>query len=74
MPGEGRSNVNHGLFVLGPEKPQSLRGAELDDSLTKAGNIPVAKDCPDPLDEAVLFSIALDILSGHKTDQSLAGC
>ena len=73
MSGECCSNVNHCLFVLGSEKRQSLRGTELDDSLPKSGNVPVAKDRPNPFDEAILFSIPLDVLSGHKADQSLAG-
>jgi hypothetical protein len=42
---------------------RGLQGAKLDDSLTKSGN---------PLDEAVLFSIPLDVLSSHKAHQSLA--
>ena len=65
---EGDGGVDHGLFVLGLKK-RELRSAEFLEGLAETGDVAVAEDTEDAVDEAMLGAVAADVLLLEKFDQ-----
>jgi hypothetical protein len=64
--------MNHPLFILGPIKAQPFFASQLDNALTKAGNVAVTEDTPNPFDKAALTAVAFNELASQESGQSLA--
>ena len=64
--------MNHSLLVLRPVKGQAFDRSELHDTLAESGDVTVAKDAPDPLDNTVFNPVTFRILLREKTDERLA--
>jgi hypothetical protein len=64
--------MHHALLMLRPIESESALVRELYDALTEPGDIAVAKNTPDALNEPILASIALDILVRYELHQCLS--
>jgi len=64
--------MHHGLLVLRAIKFEPLCTSQFGQALAQAADISVAKDAPEPLNEAVTFAIALQILVGDESDEGLS--
>jgi hypothetical protein len=65
--------VDHRLFILRSIKGQPFFPSQLDDALTKAGDVAVPEDTPNPFDKAALTAVAFNELASQEPGQSLAG-
>jgi hypothetical protein len=64
--------MDHSLLVLRPVKRQAFSRRKLHDTLAESGNVTVAKDAPDPFDNAVFNPVTFRILLRKKSDKRLA--
>jgi hypothetical protein len=70
LPGVRRSGVDHRLLVAGLVVGQTLR--VFVESLTHARHVTVAEDAEAPGEEALLHSVALDVLVSQEAHQRLS--